>query len=197
MISKILIATNNSKKLNEISSLFHQYEIEIISLKQANIEMDPEETGSTFEENAKIKATAFGNASTIATLADDSGIEVDALGGRPGVFSARYSGKGATDESNIEKLLKELEGIPFDKRTARYKVVFALSIPGRDILTFEGILEGYITESPKGSGGFGYDPIFFIPQFNCTAAEISQEQKNSISHRKIALEKLLKKLSDL
>lgn len=196
MIQKLLLATNNEKKLNELKSLFLNTPIQITSLKEEGIDLKVEETGSTFEENAILKAEAYSKASNLPTLADDSGIEVDALNGRPGVYSARYAGENATDSKNCEKLLQELIGVPSDKRTARYKVVFAISIPGKEIKTCEGTMEGIITEKPQGDHGFGYDPIFFIPQFGLSAAEITQEQKNSISHRKIALEKAFKILSE-
>jgi len=197
MLTKLLIATNNNKKLTEINSLLEKYGIITSSLKQVNINMEVEETGKTFEENAILKASAYFKASGVPTLADDSGIEVDFLKGRPGVYSARYSGEGTTDETNIAKLLKELDGVPFEQRTARYRVVFALALPDKDILTFEGTVEGYITTTPRGLSGFGYDPIFYLPQFKLTAAEITQEQKNSISHRKVALEKMLEVIKNI
>ncbi len=130
MIQKLLLATNNEKKLNELKSLFLNTPIQITSLKEEGIDIKVEETGSTFEENAILKAEAYSKAANLTTLADDSGIEVAALNGRPGVYSARYADENANDTENCEKLLQELNGVPSDKRTARYKVVFAISIPG-------------------------------------------------------------------
>jgi XTP/dITP diphosphohydrolase len=191
MIQKLLIATNNEKKLNELKSLFGNLPIKITSLKEEGIDLKVEETGKTFEENAILKAEAYAKAANLPTLADDSGIEVDALNGRPGVYSARYAGENATDIQNCEKLLGELQGVPQEKRTARYRVVFAIAIPGQETKTCDGAMAGIITEQLQGEKGFGYDPIFFVPQFGLTAAEITQDQKNSISHRKVALEKAL------
>lgn len=191
MNKTLLIATNNQNKLNEIKSLFKDLPFNVTSLKEQNIVFEVDETGTTFEENAILKATQYAKLANMLTLADDSGIEVDALDKRPGVYSARYSGENATDTSNMEKLLYEMKGVPQDKRQARYKVVFALADASGLITTAEGSMEGLVTNEPKGKHGFGYDPILFIPQFNKTAAQITLEQKNSISHRKQALEKLI------
>lgn len=197
MINKLLIATNNKSKLAELQSLFKDLPFQITSLKEEGITYEVEETGSTFEENAILKAKAYAELSDLPTLADDSGLEVDALDVRPGVYSARYGGMDATDEQNWQKILDELKGVPAEKRTARYKVVIAIALPNKLIGTCDGVMEGLITEKPQGIHGFGYDPIFFIPQFNATAAQITQEQKNTISHRKIAIEKAIKILSEL
>lgn len=191
MINKLLIATNNKNKLKELNSLFEKTGIEITSLKEEGIDLEVEETGKTFKENAKLKAKAYMEASGLPTLADDSGLVVQALGGKPGVYSARYAGESATDEENIKKLLKEMKGIPTENRTAQYKVVFAIAVPGQEIKTCEGSMKGIIAEKPIGNNGFGYDPVFYIPRFKATAAEITQEQKNSISHRRIALGRAL------
>lgn len=196
MIKKLLIATNNQKKLNELNSLFEETGIEITSLKAEGIDMKVEETGVTFEENAILKAKAYMEASGLATLADDSGLIVDALDGRPGVYSARYSGENATDETNYRKLLDEMHNVSAENRSARYKAVFAIAVPGHEIKTCEGTMEGFITDEAKGEHGFGYDSVFFVPEFNETAAEITQDQKNSVSHRRVALEKALAIIRD-
>ncbi|MDP2690315.1 MAG: RdgB/HAM1 family non-canonical purine NTP pyrophosphatase, partial [Deltaproteobacteria bacterium] len=150
----------------------------------------PPEQGATFEENALAKARFVSMRSNLPALADDSGLEVDCLGGRPGVYSARYAGAGATDEENYLKLLKELEGVPEGKRGARFRSVVAFVSPGGAEATFDGVFEGVIAKAPRGSGGFGYDPVFFVPEAEKTAAEMSEEEKNAISHRGKALKKL-------
>jgi XTP/dITP diphosphohydrolase len=196
-MKKLLIASNNKNKLKELMSLFADLPISITSLKDQGIEHEVAETGTTFEENAILKAREYARLSGLVTLADDSGIEVDALDGKPGVYSARYSGEGATDEQNWQKLLEELKSVPKEKRTARYRVVLAIAKPNGEVETCAGSLEGVITESPQGEGGFGYDPVFYIPQFNATAAEVDQEQKNKVSHRREALTKALEIIEKL
>lgn len=192
---KLLVATNNKNKLSEIKSLFADTSFEITSLAEEGINHEVIEDGKTFEENAIKKAKEYGELSGLLTLADDSGLEVDALDGRPGVYSARYAGEKATDKDNYTKLLDEMKNVSKEKRTARYKVVMALIDPSGFVKTFDGVLEGLITLEPKGENGFGYDPVFFIPQFNATSAEITQDQKNQVSHRAIAIRKVIQFLS--
>ena len=197
MISKLLIATNNKNKLQEFETLFLESGIEITSLAVEGIHYDVEETGKTFEDNAILKATEYCKLSGLPTLADDSGLIVDALDGRPGVYSARYAGENATSEDRCIKLLEELRGVPFEKRTARYKAVLALALPDGKVETVEGLVEGSIAEEQIGTSGFGYDPLFYVEEFKTTFANISQEQKNSISHRSKALYLMIEIIKNL
>lgn len=169
---------------------------ELIAQSALGIETLPE-TGATFVDNALLKARHAARQSGLPALADDSGIEVDALGGRPGVYSARYAGEGASDRQNLDKMLEELRGVPAERRTARYQCVIALTRNAEDDhpLIAIGSWEGSIVEAPRGSGGFGYDPIFVPHGFDITAAELTAEQKNEISHRGKALRALVGALS--
>lgn len=189
---KIVLATKNPSKTEEIRSLAKGLPIEIVSLDTfPAIEMGPED-GSTFRENALKKARYAAEKTGLAALADDSGLEVDALDKRPGIHSARYAGPGATDEENNIKLLRELRGVPPEERTARFKCVIALvEGPGKEF-TFEGTTEGLIGPGPKGTRGFGYDPLFVVPEAGSTMAELDPVEKNRISHRGRAMEKLKK-----
>lgn len=191
---KIIAATKNKNKLREFGEILKGFEI--ISQEEAGIDIDVEETGTTFEENSLLKAKAIFEASGITAIADDSGLCVDALGGEPGVYSARYGGEGYDDKGRVELLLKNMKDVPDEKRTARF--VCAITLVGNDgIITARGECEGKIDYSPKGQNGFGYDPVFFVPQYKKTMAEISPKQKNAISHRgkalKIFAEKIDKK----
>jgi XTP/dITP diphosphohydrolase len=185
-VFKLLIATNNSHKLEEYQEIFADLPLTITHPAAEGIELDPEETGTTFEENAIIKAKAFAQVSDLPTLADDSGLEVDALGGEPGVYSARY---GQTDKNDhvgrYQLLLEKLAAkrVLWADRTARFRCVVALAAKGRLIGTAQGSVEGFISDEPRGSGGFGYDPVFFVPELNQTLAELTSAQKHSISHR--------------
>ncbi len=190
-VSKLLLATTNLGKIKEFCSLFEQIPFQITTPDKEQIILDVEESGSTFSENAYIKAIAYMKESGIISLADDSGIEVDALGGKPGIYSARYGGKSLNDKDRVELLLKNMEGVPWEKRTARFRASIVIAWPdGRTILK-EGVFEGYIGYKPKGVNGFGYDPIFFLPQFGMTSAQLTKEKKNKISHRSIASKKIL------
>jgi XTP/dITP diphosphohydrolase len=181
-MSKLLIATNNPGKIREYQEIFA--DLSLSSLAQENIRLDPEETGTTFEENALLKARAFSEVSDLLVLADDSGLEVDALGGEPGVYSARYGHTAKDDHvGRYQIVLDKLKDVPWTERTARFRCVVALAQQGQIVGTAEGTVEGFIGYEPKGSGGFGYDPIFYYPDFACTLAEIPAEQKHSISHR--------------
>lgn len=190
-MKKIFVASKNKGKISEIRSYLAPLDYELFSLIDTPDIPDIEETGSTFEENALIKAKAVYNIVKIPVLADDSGLEVDLLGGRPGVYSARYSGEGAADEKNISKLLTELGCSKFEERTARFKCIIAL-YDGINERLFEGTCEGNIIHYPKGTDGFGYDPIFMPRGCSLTFAEMDSDSKNRISHRGLALESLVK-----
>ena len=198
-----VLASRNKKKIAEIETILKASglsEIRLLSLDDIGFKGEIEETGTTFEENAKIKAAAAAALGFIG-IADDSGLEVDALGGRPGVYSARYAGEHANDEKNNLKLLKELQDLPADKRTARFVSVFALVCPsGESTLhdfTVRGECEGVILTAPRGSGGFGYDPLFFLKSHDKTFAELTLEQKNTVSHRGAALRQFVYELKKL
>jgi XTP/dITP diphosphohydrolase len=181
---KLLVATNNPGKLKEYQHLLHDLLLEITGLHEEGIDFEPEETGSTFEENAILKARAFAQQSRLLTLADDSGLEIDALGGAPGVHSARYGGtRRGEDERRCRLVLRQLDGVPWPERTARFRCVVAVAVPGGRVETAKGTLEGIIAFDLRGEHGFGYDPIFFIPDFDCTLAQLPPEMKNRISHR--------------
>jgi XTP/dITP diphosphohydrolase len=181
---RLLVATNNLGKLEEYQHLLCDLPLEITSLRQEEIDYEPEETGVTFEENAVLKANAFAERSGLLTLADDSGLEIDRLGGAPGVHSARYGGtRRGEDVRRYELVLRQLEGVPQTERTGRFRCVVALATPEGHVATAEGAIEGLIAFEPQGEHGFGYDPIFFIPEFSCTMAQLPPETKNRISHR--------------
>ena len=187
-MQKFIVATKNKGKMKEIKEILKDFPFEVVSMEEAGINEDIEETGSTFEENALKKATEIMKLSGEVTLADDSGLEVDYLNGAPGIFSARYAGEGASDADRNNKLLAELKDVPFEKRTARFVCVIAAVWPdGRKIVT-RGECHGIIHFKPVGNNGFGYDPIFFIPEYNRTMAELNSELKNKISHRAKAME---------
>ena len=190
---KIIAATKNKNKLREFGEILRGFEI--ISQEDAGIDIDVEETGATFEENSLLKAQAIYDATGIAAVADDSGLCVDALGGEPGIYSARYGGEGLTDPERVQILLKNMENIPEGKRTARFVSVITM-VDEKGILTARGECEGKITDAPKGENGFGYDPVFYVEQYKKTMAEISSEEKNAISHRGKALEIFAKKLAE-
>lgn len=188
---KLVFATNNTHKLEEVSSV-SQDSIEILSLKDINCFDDIPETADTLEDNALMKAQYIYDKYGYDCFADDTGLEVEALGGRPGVFSARYAGEDQNSERNIKKLLSELEGET--NRKAKFRTVVAL-IDNGEIKYFEGIIKGHITDKPVGSSGFGYDPVFIPEGFSQTFAEIGSELKNKISHRALAINELKKYLN--
>ena len=189
---KIAIATNNPNKLREIRAILGGFFDEALSLADLGIDIDIEETGTTLTENALIKARTIRDLTGLPALADDSGLMVDALGGAPGVYSARYAGEEHDDKKNNALLLKNLEGKP---RDAKFCSVIALSYPDGRELTAEGSVRGVILEEERGTGGFGYDPLFFSPELGKTFAEATPEQKNSVSHRSRALRAMLELLS--
>lgn len=180
---KLLVATRNPGKKREYAELLEGLGLELVTLDEAGIDLEVEETGATFAQNALLKARAYRDASGLPTLADDSGLEVDALGGAPGVRSARYAGEGATDADRYLKLLGEIAGVPEGRRGARFRCVIAVAWPEGPVDTAEGICEGHITREPRGEHGFGYDPVFHVDELGRTMAELPPEVKNRISHR--------------
>jgi XTP/dITP diphosphohydrolase len=192
---QLLVATNNCGKIREYQDLLVGLDMQLVGLSDIGITADVDETGQTFEENARLKAVAYSQASGLLTLADDSGLEVEALGGAPGIYSARYAGKGATDADRYRKLLAALSGVPWEKRSARFRCVIALAWPDKQIETFDGQCDGVIAFEPKGTNGFGFDPVFFMPERGCTMAELPEEVKNQVSHRaraaRLARERLM------
>ncbi|HEY4690609.1 MAG TPA: RdgB/HAM1 family non-canonical purine NTP pyrophosphatase [Anaerolineae bacterium] len=183
---RLLVATTNPGKIGEYQALLDGLNLQVVGLRQVEIDFDVEETGASFEENAPIKARAYADASGLLTLADDSGLCVDALDGAPGIYSARY---GPTEHARIERLLGELQGVPDERRTARFGCVVALAEPGAAIWTFEGVCEGRIAWQPSGTNGFGYDPVFLFPEYGQTMAELPAAVKNQVSHRARAMTK--------
>ena len=194
---KIVAATGNKHKIEEIESITKKFGMNVITKAEAGVgDLEVEETGTTFEENSLIKAEAIMKATGMPAIADDSGLEADALNGAPGVYSARYSGEGATDESNNAKLLKLMENIPDDERSARFVSVVTLCFPDGTVVAARGECPGTLRRSPRGDGGFGYDPLFVPVGYDKTYAEISAEEKNIISHRAKALGILRMKLKE-
>jgi XTP/dITP diphosphohydrolase len=180
-MKQLLIATGNEHKLNEFRTLLADLPVELVGLRDVGITDDVAETGDTFEANARLKADAYCRQSGLPTLADDSGLVVDALGGAPGVYSARYGGvKGA---AQLVLVLEQLRDVPPNQRTARFVCVLALAMPGTVTTVVHGTVEGVIGDEPRGTHGFGYDPIFVLPERNVTMAELLPENKNRISHR--------------
>ncbi|WP_017472765.1 XTP/dITP diphosphatase [Amphibacillus jilinensis] len=190
-MDKILIATKNKGKVKDFKTLFNKQGIEVISLLDLDEEIsDVEETGTTFEENATLKAEAIAEIMQMPVLADDSGLAIDALDGAPGVYSARYAGMEKNDQKNIEKVLNELKNISEQERTAQFVCALALADPNGDTVIKQGYCKGHITLEPIGDQGFGYDPIFKPEHYSYTMAQLTPEQKSAISHRGQALHKL-------
>ncbi len=194
----LVVGTRNEKKKKEMETILADIPVRLQSLADYPDAPDVEEDAPTFDGNARKKALTLANALNRWVVADDSGLEVDALQGRPGVWSARYAGRGASDDQKCEKLLGELAGVPEKERTARFRCVIALARPGEVLFTVEGRCEGRIAEEMEGRGGFGYDPVFFYPERGCTFAQMAPEEKNSVSHRGKALKlfeaRLLKRI---
>ncbi len=186
---RFVLASNNKHKAEEIKAILGG-EFEVITQREAGAgDIEVVEDGKTFEENAALKAVAIMNALNAPTIADDSGLCVDYLGGAPGVYTARYAGENASDDENIDKLLAELNGVAPERRTAEFVCVIAVAFPGEEVRTFRGVCPGRITEERAGEGGFGYDPVFFSDEYDMTLAQMDPDIKNSIGHRSAALKK--------
>jgi len=195
-IEKLIVGSNNKGKIIEIKDILGKYFEEIMSLKEAGIELNVVEDGTTFFENAQKKAKEAFDIAKCATLADDSGIVVDALNGKPGVYSARFAGEHATDDENNELMLKMMENVPTEKRTARFVCTLALYLPDGTMLSAEGSCEGRIYTKTCGTNGFGYDSLFYLDKYGKTMAQIDSAEKNKISHRYKALVSLMEKLDN-
>jgi XTP/dITP diphosphohydrolase len=195
-MKKIVLASNNKGKVREFGEMLSTLNMEVVPQATFNIE-DADETGLTFVENAIIKARHASAIAGLPAIADDSGLEVDFLKGAPGIYSARYSGEGATDEKNLLKLLEALKDVPEEKRTARFQCVLVYMQHENDPtpLICQGTWEGMILTEPQGENGFGYDPIFYVPTHKCSSAQLNAEEKNKLSHRGQALKKLREILS--
>ena len=192
---KLLIASNNAHKVREIEEILSGYFDEMVTMKEAGLDIDVVEDGATFRENAVKKATEILEKSGFdAALADDTGLCVDALGGAPGVYSARYAGEGHDTAANNALLMERMADVPDGKRTCRFICCVALARRGRPVLAVEGKAEGMLLRAPAGENGFGYDPYFFYPPLNKSFAELTSEEKNSVSHRRAALDALRRAL---
>ncbi|EDS78053.1 non-canonical purine NTP pyrophosphatase, RdgB/HAM1 family [Clostridium botulinum C str. Eklund] len=195
-MKKLIVASNNQHKIEEIKEMLKEFNLDVISLKEARINIDVEENGVTFAENAHIKASEiFKIVKDSMVLADDSGLMVEALNGEPGVYSARYAGEHGNDKKNNEKLLSKLKGIKFEDRKAKFICAMELIVDENTFIKVEGEVKGYILEAQRGKNGFGYDPLFYVPKFDKTTAEMISKEKNSISHRGKALKNLKKVLT--
>ena len=188
---KLVLASQNRHKLEEIQAILARYDMELVLEKDLGLSIDVEETGTTFEENSMLKAKAVMQATGLPTIADDSGLSVDVLGGEPGIYSARYGGDVCqSDRDRLERLLKNLRGVRAEERTARFVCVITLLYPDGRSIVARGTCEGVIAAEPRGTAGFGYDPVFYIPKTGRTFAEMGSEAKNAISHRANALRRL-------
>jgi XTP/dITP diphosphohydrolase len=183
MSHKLLLATNNLGKVNEYRRLLSDLPVELVTPAELGITTEVEETVESLEENARLKATILAAESQLMALADDSGLEVDALGGEPGVLSSRYAGENASDKDRVAYLLAKLGDVPKEKRSARFRCVIAIATPGGEVDFCSGECRGFITFEPKGEKGFGYDPVFCFPELDKTMAELPPEIKNRVSHR--------------
>ena len=187
MTGKIIFATGNNNKMREIREILDDLGMEILSMKEAGIETDIVEDGKTFEENALIKARAVAACTDAIVLADDSGLEIDYLNKEPGIYSARYLGEDTSYEIKNQALLDRLSGVEKELRTARFVCAIAAVLPDKREFVVRGKIEGYIGDKPAGTNGFGYDPIFYVEEYGCSTAELSEEKKNEVSHRGKAL----------
>lgn len=190
MMKEVIIATKNPGKAKEFEHIFAPRWIKVRTLLDFPEIADVEETGTTFEENAILKAEAVAKKLNKMVIGDDSGLIVDALEGRPGIYSARYAGEPKNDQNNLDKVLSELQGLPEEKRSARFYCALAVAFPGQETITVSGTCEGRILEARRGSYGFGYDPVFYVPEKGFAMAELTSAEKNQISHRANALKKL-------
>lgn len=186
-MKKIIFATGNAGKMREIREIMADMDVEVVSMKEAGLNVDIEENGDTFEANARIKAEVIAAYTDDIVLADDSGLEVDYLNKEPGVYSARYMGEDTSYEIKNQAIIERLAGVPKEKRTARFVCAIAAVLPDKQVLVTRETIEGYIGEKPAGGNGFGYDPIFYVDEYQCSTAELSEEEKNAISHRGKAL----------
>lgn len=194
-MSKIVFATGNAGKMREIRAILADLNMEVLSMKEAGVTAEADENGTTFAENAVIKAKDIAaKVPGAIVMADDSGLVVDALNGEPGIYSARYLGEDTSYTIKNANIISRLDGVPVEKRTARFVCAIAAVLPDGRVLNTEGAIEGYIGYEERGEGGFGYDPIFMVPEYGCSTAELSAEAKNEISHRGHALQAMKKKL---
>ena len=193
-VKRILFATGNQGKMKDVREILADLGVEVISMREAGVSAEIVEDGETFEENAVIKARTIMELTGEVTLADDSGLEIDALGGEPGVYSARYMGEDTSYHIKNNDLIRRLSQVPRQQRTARFVCSIAAAFPDGEIITTDGVIEGLIGYEEAGENGFGYDPIFVVPQLGCTTAQLSDEQKNEISHRGKALRKMKEEL---
>lgn len=191
---RIIFATGNEGKLKEIRVIFDLPGVEVISMKEAGINVDIKENGTTFEENAVIKVKTVARETEDIVLADDSGLEIDYLNKEPGVYSARYAGEDTPYSVKNQMLLDRLAGVDKEQRTARFVCVIAAALPEGKVLTTRATIEGYIGYEPAGENGFGYDPIFYVPEYDCSTAQLSMDKKNELSHRGKALRAMKEKL---
>ena len=191
---KIIFATGNAGKMKEIREILKDLDAEVLSMKEAGVEADIVEDGKTFEENAVIKAKTVCELTGEIALADDSGLEIDYLNKEPGIYSARYMGEDTSYRIKNANLIERLEGVPYEKRTARFVCAIAAAFPDGTVKTVRGTMEGRIGYEEAGENGFGYDPIFYLPEYGCSSAELSMEEKNKISHRGKALRAIKEEL---
>ncbi len=189
---KIIMATSNKDKVNEIRQMLVGTDIEIVSLKEAGVSIDIDENGSSFDENAAIKANAVRDMTGQMAISDDSGLVIDYLNGAPGIYSSRFMGEDTPYSEKNAAILEKLQGVPDEQRSARFVCSMAIAYPDGHTQTVQGIMEGRIAHEIAGEGGFGYDPIFYLPEKGCTSAQLTAAEKNAISHRGKALEKLVK-----
>lgn len=194
IMTKIIFATGNEGKMREIRMILADMDVEVCSMKEAGISVDVVEDGTTFEENAVIKAKAIAEYTDAIVLADDSGLEIDYLNGEPGIYSARYMGEDTSYRIKNQNLIDRLSGVPDEKRTARFVCAIAAAFPDGSCVTTKGVMEGRIGYEESGSNGFGYDPIFILPQYGCTTADLDPETKNKESHRGKALRAMKEEL---
>ncbi|MCM1047392.1 MAG: XTP/dITP diphosphatase [Clostridiales bacterium] len=197
MRKTIIFATGNQGKMREIRQILSDMDVEVLSMKEAGIDIDIVEDGTTFEENAIIKAKAVAAKTEHIVMADDSGLEVDYLNKEPGIYSARYMGEDTPYDIKNANLIERLDGVKDEKRSARFVCAIATVMPDGQLLTAHGVIEGRIAYEPKGEKGFGFDPILYLPERNCTCAELSEEEKNAISHRGRALRAMKEKLEKI
>ena len=195
-MKRVIFATKNKGKIKEIQAVLGD-SYNVITMEEAGITVDVEENGKTFEENAVIKAETIAKICGETVLADDSGLEIDYLNGEPGLYSARYMGRDTSYDIKNKSLIERLDGVPDEKRTARFVCAAAAAAPGKKTVVVRGTMEGIIGYEIKGENGFGYDPIFFLPQYGKTSAEISPEEKNKISHRGKALRMIAERLNNM